>query len=78
MDNTDTANKRQRPGDDSPPKLVQKKTKGKTKINIEGTKCSICENIIAIASETDEGNDALFCEGFCQAWCHRKCIDLSK
>lgn len=77
MANTDTASKRQRPGDDSPPKQVQKKTKAKTKINIEGTKCCICEDVIALPSESVEGDDALFCEGFCQAWCHRKCIGFS-
>ena len=64
MANTDTANKWQCPGDDSPPKQVQKKTKGKTKINIEGTKCSICESVIATASKTDEGDDALFVKVF--------------
>ena len=78
MTTVDTTNKRQRPGDDSPPKQIQKRTKGKTKINVEGTKCFICDNAIAIASETNEGEDALFCDGLCQAWCHRKCIGLSR
>ena len=29
-----------------------------TKINIEGTKCFICESVIAIVNETNEGGDA--------------------
>ena len=29
-----------------------------TKINIEGTKCFICESVIAIVNETNEGDDA--------------------
>ena len=72
---TDTANKRQRPGDDSPPKRAQKKSKGKI---AEGTACCICEDIIKIENETNDGDDALFCEGFCLAWAHRKCMGLSK
>ena len=79
MTTVDRTNKRQHPGDDSPPKQIQKRTKGKTKINVEGIKCFICDNAtIAIASETNEGEDALFCDGLCQAWCHRKCIGLSR
>ena len=27
---------------------------------------------------TDKGEDAAFCEGFCQAWIHRRCLGLSK
>ena len=56
---TDTVNKRQRPGDDSPPKQAQKKSKGKRKINNgEGTICAICENVIAVTSENNEGDVA--------------------
>ena len=74
----DTVNKRQCSGDDTPPKQAQKKTKGKTKVINEGTVCCICEDSIKIMSETNEGDDTVFCEGFCQAWAHRKCISLSK
>ena len=78
MATTDTASKWQHPGDNNPPKQVQKKTKSKTKISIEGTKWCICEGVIALPSKNVEGDDALFCEGFCPAWCHRKCIGFSK
>jgi len=74
----DTMNKWQHPGDDSPPKQAQKKTKGKTKVISEGTICVVCENVIAAASERKKGDDAVFCEGYCQGWSHRKCIGLSK
>jgi len=74
----DTMNKQQRPGDDSPPKQAQKKTKGKTKVISEGTICVVCENVIVTASKDKEGDDAVFCEGYCQGWSHRKCIGFSK
>jgi len=69
---TNTTNKQSRPGDHSLPKHSGKKTKGKGKTNSSETLCSICENTIVEASETQQGEDALFCEGTCQAWVYRK------
>ena len=75
MTSTDIANKQQRLGDNSSPKQIQKKAKGK--IN-EGNACCICDFIIKTDNEANEGEDALFCEGFCQSWAHRKCLAHSK
>lgn len=70
-------NKRLLPEDLSPPKQVQKRTKERNTIT-EGTVCSICDDIIKVACENSEGDDVVYCEGFCQAWSHRKCAGLSK
>ena len=41
-------------------------------------KCAICEDIIVEESQDLSGQDAIFCEGSCQAWLHRGCAGLSK
>ena len=40
--------------------------------------CIICELNIQEDTNQTEGKDALFCEGDCQAWVHRKCVGMSK
>ena len=36
--------------------------------------CRICEWEIVEATADSEGQEALFCEGACKAWFHRKCL----
>ena len=42
--------------------------------------CPICEEIVKEPSDDgkDPGDEALFCEGKCEAWYHRKCVGLSR
>ena len=42
--------------------------------------CPICESKFNIVDddESNEGEDAIFCEGECQIWLHRKCVGLMK
>ena len=45
----------------------------------DGTEiCAICLDTIIDATEVSEGEDALFCEGKCQAWLHRRCACITK
>ena len=39
--------------------------------------CTICGDAIEEASEKSVGEDAVFCDGQCQAWIHRRCAGLS-
>lgn len=40
--------------------------------------CPICAQPIEDASETNEGQAALFCEGDCQCWYHSWCAGVSR
>ena len=40
--------------------------------------CPICLDKIAEDSDDTDGHDAIFCEGACDAWVHRRCAGLSK
>ena len=40
--------------------------------------CTMCSKCIEEASETCEGEDALFCEGSCQRWYHRWCVGVCR
>ena len=40
--------------------------------------CSVCEDAILESSNTQDGQDAVFCEGSCQGWMHRGCAGLTK
>ena len=42
--------------------------------------CPVCEQVVKEPSDDvkDPGDEALFCEGKCEAWYHRKCVGLSK
>ena len=40
--------------------------------------CPICCDEIDDATETSEGQEALFCEGTCQKWLHRWCAGVHK
>ena len=55
-----------------PPKVTDgKKTKQET--------CLVCEVVIQGGDDiSDKGEDAVFREGICQAWIHRRCLGFSK
>ena len=40
--------------------------------------CPICAEYIIDATDTHEGQEALFCEGTCQCWFHRWCAGVSQ
>ena len=40
--------------------------------------CPICLDKIVEDSENTEGHDAVYCEGTCDTWIHRRCAGLSK
>ena len=67
--------KRGRPIDSSPINS-QKRHKDTSDLEDkpEETFCAICHEIIL---EGEEGQDAVFCEGKCEAWIHRKCSGLT-
>ena len=55
---------------------------GRTATSKEGDngwyECPICEEVIRDESKMHAGEDAIFCEGSCRTWLHRKCAGLSK
>ena len=67
-----TKSKRKRPVDTTPPNQgVGKKTK-------ESIICPLCDEPIIEPGEDTEGQDAIYCEGQCKTWLHRKCAALPK
>ena len=56
----------------SPPKRKTKNVK-----NSEAD-CIVCEEPILEPSENCDGDEAVFCEGDCQGWIHRKCAGLTR
>jgi len=56
----------------SPPKRKTKNVK-----NSESD-CIVCEEPILEPNDNCDGDEAVFCEGDCQGWIHRKCADLSR
>ena len=39
--------------------------------------CPVCEDNIDDPSDNSDGDDSVFCEGFCNVWFHRRCAGLS-
>ena len=64
--------KRVRPSSSSPPTVNKKNKDNPTQV------CPVCESTIVDDHELNEGEDAIFCEGECQIWLHRKCVGLTK
>ena len=44
----------------------------------EAAVCPICLEVIVEDGEGTTGQDALFCEGSCHCWLHRRCAGVSK
>ena len=64
--------KRDRPTDNTPPARSKKNKDNQAQV------CPICEKNIIEADDSVEGEDAVFCEGQCKFWLHRKCVGLTK
>jgi len=56
----------------SPPK-----SKAKDGKNSEAD-CLVCEEAILEPGERYEGDEAVYCEGSCQGWLHRKCAGFTR
>ena len=39
--------------------------------------CSICDESIKEPTKRVKGDDSIYCEGYCEAWIHRRCAGLS-
>ena len=65
--------KRSSPIHDSPPKNSEKRTKEN-----EPEICPVCCLTITESNDKVAGEDAIYCEGECKAWIHRKCLGMSK
>ena len=74
------ATKHSNPDHNTPPKDSVKRNKQKKKDDPPQVDCLVCGNKITEANEEEgtTGDDAVFCEGKCNAWIHRTCIGLSK
>ena len=71
--------KRKQPVHNTPPSGVAgKKTKGTLEEDDKCEVCIVCDCTILEASESTEGQDAVFCEGDCQGWIHRMCAGFSR
>jgi len=76
-----TTGKRENPEHDMPLKDLRHKWNKKGRSDeLTPIRCLVCSNIIAECCG-DKGidvDDALFCEGDCQAWVHWMCVSLNK
>ena len=71
MATTNQKPKRKHSGN-SPPKRTPKNIK-----NSEAN-CIVCKEPILEAGEHCKGDEAVFCEGDCQGWIHRKCAGVTR
>ena len=65
----------------SPSFSARKCTKPSTneqKSKISLCRCSVCQEEIVEPNGKKVGQDAIYCDGACQAWLHRKCAGLPK
>ena len=67
---------RKRPAHFTPPGS-NKKQKDISEETVTEEICQVCEAPIVEYSATSEGEEAVFCEGLCNAWIHRKCSGLT-
>ena len=51
---------------------------GDIEVNPGPDTCPICNDLIQEARGNKKGQDAIFCDGSCQAWIHRRCASLNK
>ena len=59
----------QKPAHNTPTKASEKRTKEN-----QLSMCPMCDAVIADVA----GDDAVYCEGICTTWFHRKCVSMSK
>ena len=65
--------KQQKPDHNSPTKTLEKRTKE----NMPSI-CPVCDTVIAEDTDDIAGDDAVYCEGTCAIWLHRKCASMAK
>ena len=65
--------KRQKPDHTTPTKDTDKRTKENPP-----SICPVCNAVIIEDGNDVIGDDAVYCEGTCDAWMHRKCVGMSK
>ena len=68
-----TTQKRSNPVDDSPPRVSEKLKKKNQPVA-----CLICDVTIKESTEDIDGDDAIYYDGDCKGWLHRKCVFMSK
>lgn len=68
-----SSQKRNRSSSDSPQNATKKKSQKKG-----GCLCPICLEKIIESTKTKVCQDAIYCEGDCDSWLHRRCAGLSK
>ena len=68
-----TTQKRSNPVDDSPPRVSEKRKKKNQPVAR-----LICDITIKESTEYIDGDDAIYCDGDCEGWLHRKCVFMSK
>ena len=68
---------RKRHANFTPPNSKMQKDKNKETVTEPEDICAVCDEPILEWSETSDGQEAIFCEGRCNAWMHRKCSGLS-
>ena len=44
----------------------------------EPATCAVCDEIITEPTDDEPGDEAVYCEGKCESWFHRKCVGLSR
>ena len=54
----------------------EKKTK-RNSVSSASSVCPICDETIKEPSKHRKGEDSIYCEGYCEAWIHRRCAGLS-
>ena len=69
---TPSTSSRKRQANLTPPNNAGKKSKEKA-----NSICPVCDETIMEADEKNDGHEAVFCEGECQIWLHRKCAGLT-
>ena len=76
------ASKRNFPEHDTPPKdhRFKRNKKGVADTDSAPSFCLVCSKVIVVYNpdKSIEGDDAMYCEGICNAWVHRTCVGLSK
>ena len=61
-----------------PPRKCTKSNSNRPKSKASLFRCSVCLEEIIEPIGKKEGQDAIYCDGVCRAWLHRKCIGLPK
>ena len=64
--------RQEKPNHTTPPKDADKRAKENPP-----SVCLVCDVVINEDGDDVTGDDAVFCEGICDTWMHRKCVGMS-